>query len=165
MKPRNSVAVLPTTVRLATVLAFMLVSTVAFAGYPLHMESTIWFKENSAALERDSVIELERLVCALHGGRVRYLNLSAHAAKGERNPGNLAMGRALAVRAWLMASPAVYDYTAIANGSDEQPWRSNATAEGRAFNRQVALEMNFVEQPIDPNNPACGPRKKFDSVR
>ena len=150
----------PAAVRIAVMLPITLACSVALATTPLHMTTDVWFKENSSLLEPNAVVELERLVCKLKGGHVDVLRLYAHAAKGERDPENLALGRALAVRAMMLASPTVIEQIVIKNGSDTEPVKSNATEAGRASNRHVELEVYFGKTPMGWGE-ECGPRARI----
>ncbi|MGJ7532139.1 OmpA family protein [Variovorax sp. ZT5P30] len=153
----NSSAAPLAAIRIAMMLPSTLACSVALATTPLHMTTDVWFKENSSLLEPNAVVELERLVCKLKGGRVDVLRLYAHAAKGEGNPENLALDRALAVRALMLASPAAIEHIVIRNGSDTEPVKSNATEAGRAANRHVELEVSFAKPPMGWGE-ECGPR-------
>ena len=136
-----------TAIRLVLMLWLTCACSVAIATTPAHMTTNVRFDKNSSVLEPNAIVELERLVCKVKGARVAYLWLYAHAAKGERNPENLALGRALAVRAFMLASSASIEHIGIRNGSDTEPIKSNATETGRAINRHVELEVSFAEGP------------------
>jgi outer membrane protein OmpA-like peptidoglycan-associated protein len=144
---RHAFAISSARVHLAVMLSMVFACSGVRATSPLRVDAEVWFSENSSRLEPNAVVELNRLVCRLQGSKVVTLMLWAHAAKGELQPENLALGRALAVRAFVLASPSAIEHIAIQNRSDQLPVKTNSTEAGRASNRRVEIEPVFARWP------------------